>query len=753
MTEPAPPTHTRYLLRGWLLLLVAAALLAPAAHAQNGLTRVDNRTTVGSIEFSFPSTRTFEEGRLKEQMALTEPSFFDRVRDFLPLFAATEHPFDPITLQKDIVRLRSFYNENGFLEPRITYEGSSLDSTDNTIDLDIRIEEGPPLIIQDVLFEGPGEMRYAVQQFEGDVRDDWIEFRDENTFDRGSRFTRLRYVELGAKITSWLRDEGFAFPRVSSDSTVYARQNTIDIRFQVDSGPRTTIDSIRVVGNTSVDDEVVLRELPFGVGDRFSGSDLLRGQRELFALNLFRLAVVTVPDQPRDSTVMVSVRVQEADLRYMTAQTGYASSSGLILEGSWSHRNFLGDARNLTLSSEWRTGYGATATRGPALSRRLRLGLSLRQPYLFTTSLSGAVEPFYLRQNDVLFQGTEYGLNTNLIYQIYRFRILALEHSFSRNITERVDLPRFQRSLSNTYTRSSVSLSATLGKADDYLYPSEGFLIRPSFGYSGPLTGSQTHYYRFALSASAYYPLPNDWTLGGRLTASRLLLGGESRYNERAIFTDLGFITADCAGQGDPACVNEIFDNIQLESRFDRLRFYAGGGSDVRGWPLRLLGPTVVTADTTFQRDEEGRYRYIDGEPVPALNEEGEVIRSIDYEGLGGLAKFAFNLELRFPLTWPTNDFSGAIFLDGGQVGEGFSGGAEGAALLSRLRFGTGAGVRYETPVGAIRLDVGYKINPAPTDLVDADDWYAWEAGELDERPRGNVWDRFNIHLSIGQAF
>jgi outer membrane protein assembly complex protein YaeT len=115
-------------------------------------------------------------------------------------------------------------------------------------------------------------------------------------------------------------------------------------------------------------------------------------------------------------------------------------------------------------------------------------------------------------------------------------------------------------------------------------------------------------------------------------------------------------------------------------------RLFAGGSDTVRGFELQRLGP-----------------RDADDEPV------------------GGTSLLIANLELRVPIR---GKLSGVAFVDGGLV--------ELDALhfpLSRLRYSSGVGLRFDTPVGPLRLDVGFLLNP-PDDE-----------------------DRMRVHLSVGQAF
>lgn len=710
-----------------LATLALLAALALPARAQAPLFLINEDTQVRGVAFKFLDTRTFEDDQLELQIATQGPGLLDKVKRVLPLLSAAEYPFFPVELQRDVVRLRRFYRQNGFLSPSIDYGASQLDTTSNTIRIVFSIQEGPPLIIQDVGFFGP-EGRYAAQLFDGEERAAWIRFRDRNTFQTGSRFTEFDLIRLQDQVLAWLKDRGYAFARVSADTTIYAATNTVDIRMQLDPGPVATIGAIQVVGNTSVADKVVLRELPFKVGDRFSASKLTQGQREVFALNLFRLAVADVPPQPRDSSVAVRLAVNEAKLRTVSAQTGYTTELGATLQGQWQHRNFFGGARTFTAGFVAESGFGARVGTGVPPPRRYRLDATLRQPYLFINGLSGSLGPFVEFRSDPLTQSTErffdidtreLGLRGELLYSFLPFRFTSLSYTFSRplRLSETVTPPpdslgplppEALSRLRDVYSKSIISLTARLGRVNDYLKPRRGFDVRPSLETGGAFLGSDVEYQKASIQGVVYVPVTARTHFAARLFVGRIWPRGASTDQ----FTQ------------------------PVEDRFDEIRFYAGGANDVRGYDLNQVGPDSVrlvyarNSDGTLKRDENGNL----------------VVSAYEFEPVGGLAKLAGNLELRMPFPGLSSAWRTAAFLDFGQV-------SEGSYDPSKLRYGVGGGIRYETLVGYIRLDVGFKVNPSATDLASAEDVYRFRRGEIEALPEAAFWKRVKFHLSIGQAF
>ena len=77
-------------------------------------------------------------------------------------------------------------------------------------------------------------------------------------------------------------------------------------------------------------------------------------------------------------------------------------------------------------------------------------------------------------------------------------------------------------------------------------------------------------------------------------------------------------------------------------------------------------------------------------------------------------------------------NFSGVAFVDVGNVWTNAW-----TFQLQELRYDIGPGIRYNTPVGALRVDVGFQLNPIPGLLVN---------GKPEPR-------HFRVHFSIGQSF
>lgn len=140
------------------------------------------------------------------------------------------------------------------------------------------------------------------------------------------------------------------------------------------------------------------------------------------------------------------------------------------------------------------------------------------------------------------------------------------------------------------------------------------------------------------------------------------------------------------------------------------IRFFTGGTNSVRGWSRQELGPQRALLDG------EGSFNRF----VPT----------------GGHAFAVMNIELRQSLDALIRRVGIAAFLDGGQVWR------SARKLEERpLQFGTGGGIRYESPIGPVRVDLAYQLNPSDADRG------IYQGERVSKR------SRWGIHFSIGQAF
>ncbi len=750
-------------------LCAAAAAVRPASAQGAPLGLVNDQTEVGSVRFVFAETQTLDLATLGLQVATQPPRLVDRVRRRVRLFPgeAGVYPFKPVEVQKDLVRIERYYARNGFPRAAAEYE-VRLDSAANLVAVTFTVAEGPALRVGGLAFGGPGR-RTAEEQLAPELHPDWAAFTARPAVRPGERLAESGLVALQTSALAWLRQRGYPFADVGVEQFPDSTGLVADVRVKVTAGARARYAPIAVEGAEGLSENVILRELPFRAGQRFDGRDLSDGQRELFGLGLFQLALVElVPDQPRDSTVAVRVRLRRGPSRVVSAFGGYFSDGGITGRAQVTHRNLLGGAQQLSAGLEARTGIagigGRSVSGGPI--RDISATAAFRQPYFFNRRLSASVQPSYRLRDDEIETGTTAALVGSVLYSRSSLRTVALSVA-----GRQVDLSRGQGLrlidplglIATTALRSRAvvpSLDVTWGRLDNTLQPTRGVVVRPSV--SGAV--GNVNYARGSVSVSALAPLRERLGLALRLNTGMV---------RAARGTDLD------TGR----------DYVLLRDRL----FYAGGTTDVRGWGTNRLGPKaiVVTPDTAG----------FAATGLTRLRGNGD----INYIGTGGRAKASASVQLNLPFPLGPR-WGSSVFADAGRVfrpstaptslllrTSGNVADAQLADVLDReggLRVGAGAGLQYLTPVGFVSFAVGVKLNPSYLDLRNAATVFcgndgvatvrdaqgdvvedaqgnpttACLGGYVDARKNNTTFDeaaitahpvlgRLQFHLSIGQTF
>lgn len=728
-----------------------SGFIAPAgAQDDVPLTFVNENTSVRSVNFQAEDGLIYEPNLLQEQIAtLPPPSGLihlatTQVARFFRTYQPGTYPFSPFELEKDVVRLRRFYARNGFPRAAVDYT-ARLDTSANDIRITFEIAKGPPLLISEVEFAGPGNAS-VTDQLSPDLARPWTTFQQRVQLQEGQRLDENSLLRLQREVRNWLRNRGYPFVNAGAERYVDSLALEARVRLKVLAGPRARVDAIDFEGLETLSESMLRRELPFSEGDLFEAAKLETGQQNLFGLGLFQLALVeAASDQPRDSTVTIKVRVREGEPRALTGFFGYYSYGGFTVRGGWTHRNFIGGARTFNVTLEARSGIlGTNAVRGQPITD-YQASLSLRQPYVFTPNLSLTASPNLRFRDDEIEQSRQLSLSTSLLYERAPFQTASLAASLRRSTVfpeEGLVFPLYSSggialrdSTNITTTTTTLSLGATFGLVDDAVQPTQGLILRPGAAAAGLLPGSDFEYVRLRLAATGLLPLTNRIGLTTRLT------GG--------FFRPFGGTTPD-----------SLLTYTLLRDQF----FYAGGTDDVRGWPERSLGPKIFNL-IAIREDET--------EP-PQPSDELEVF---GYLPLGGHAKASGSLQLNLPLPGFGSQWASNVFVDAGRifrpnrtyVDDLFSNpdSPEQARAFERLRplfnepstfrVGVGGGIQYLTPIGFVGISMGVKVNPSfldarsPEDLLDLYQ-RALNGDPLDDIPGGSLSRRLQLHFAIGQS-
>jgi outer membrane protein insertion porin family len=708
-------------------LLAAALVVAPAARlaGQDALNRVGPKTQVRSVSFEFLGPSSLEEDRLRDQVALTGQGSLvglRRLLGFLPFVPPVgSHPFDPLELGRDVIRLEHYYQRSGFPRADVQYDAEYRAKSD-AVQVTYRIAQGPPLVIDSLRFTG---MHDSLELPEALGRS-WRRFTrtQQGLVDRAGEDEKRALADSTVR---WFRAHGYPFASARTVARVDSAANRADVTVQVDPAQRARVRRIVVVGSETIPQREIVRQLGVRAGDWYDAKALETSRQQLTQMDIVRLASVDVPrDSAQDSTVVVVIHLAESQEHIVKGEAGFISSGGLTSQATWTDRSWMGGLRTFTVAGTAQTGVAALENPGQVL---YRLNLTAFQPYVGDRRLSAAGGPFLEYRSDLRDRSLGVGFEGSLVWAPAPLKSLSLGYTIShRRIydygigsdlapEEYLPLlglaqPGTVGALATTQNRSAITLEGSYGRLDRIANPRKGYVIRPRIETTLP--GFNTsEYLLLDLGATLYLPLTR--------TAGVTLRAGGGRIYPRGN-------SLDSLGQESP-----FVSLLRLRD----VAFTAGGTRDVRGWGTLLVGPKI---------------------PQVHLESSGDSTIAVAdrYTPVGGLARLVGSVELHFPMPMLSESFQPYVFYDGGRIWTPDSRFAPDAGVIDEDAFyqAVGLGIGYQTVVGAIQVAVGYKLNPSALDLRSADDVRAalTSGAGIESAPTSSS-RRFHLHFSIGATF
>ena len=286
---------------------------------------------------------------------------------------------------------------------------------------------------------------------------------------------------------------------------------------------------------------------------------------------------------------------------------------------------------------------------------------------------------------------------------------------------------------------SPIALDAHINRQDDPLEPRRGYTAQGRIEHASAFTASSFRYNSVYLEGAVYRPI-----------RSRAVLASHAR---------VGLVRALESTRLATGAGTEVSGDIL----HPRTRLYSGGARSVRGVGENQLGPRVLTVPPSkLQAICPGLAPEDLGScDLSSTDTSGSRLSDRDFtpRPLGGRALIEGSLEFRFPI-W--DKLYGATFVDGALLGQGsLESATSGAGSIT-----PGIGLRYMSPVGPIRVDLGVNTTrleqlsvitqvPGPDGqlrIVQLRDQWAYS-------PTGNargvtgVLRRLTLHLSIGEAY
>ncbi len=629
-----------------------------------------------------------------EQLEVTGNTAFTLAQIQSRLRVRVGQPFSVAALNADLAALEDMYRREGFVaveaNPDIVTEPPIGDGSQVPVQARIRVSENVRTIVRSITIEGNRAVAEARLREGLGLQPGRPYFVTQLAIDRDAM--QLQYANLGYQSVV-----------VSTNAGVSPDGATADLRFTVVEGPRVFVDHVLIVGNERTRAVTIERELQFRSGDPLGLEAINESQRRLAALGLFRRARITEVSHGESGTRDVLVTVEEApattigyggglqalQLLRSTNETGVATAELSFAPRAFfevGRRNLFGKNRSVSLFT--RVSLRPQDNASARDFTQYRIIGTFREPKAIGTGADAYLTGTLEQERRSSFNFSRRALNAQLGRKVTRLISVSGSYQIQRTEVFFNDAinPSEQLLIDRVFPQvrlSSFSLAGVRDSRDDLADPSTGTFLSANGQIAARRIGSEVGFAKTFMTAQRFIPVPQGHNA---VLATSVRVGMAAPFPRDVPVTD--------ASGGPVSNPDGSPQRITVRDLPASERFFAGGDTTVRGFALDQLG-----APNTIDKD---------GFPI----------------GGGGLV--ILNVELRLPIK---GGFGVVGFVDAGNV---FARTSE--IDLGQLRTVAGFGVRYKSPIGPIRFDIGFKTSRR-------------------EITPGNRESASALHISLGQAF
>ncbi len=602
-------------------------------------------------------------------------------------------PFNENTVGADVARIQGAYRRRGFAGVKIASEivRGELRSGVAAVRVRLVIAEGVRSVIQSVAFDGNSALAADV-------------LRQKLKSGAGQPYFEPQIAEDVDTLAQLYLNSGYQEVSVQSNPRPTADGSGIDLHFTIHEGPQVFVDHVLIVGNTRTKTETIAREVQLKSGQPLSQQDEDDTRSRITELGIFRRVDISYLQLPGGQTHRdVVITVEEAPVTTISYGAGVEGGRGLTRKigevgavesfqlaprGSFSvsRRNLFGKDRSLSLVT--RASFlppAPTLVEGSTqIIETGRYGfneyvarLTYGERRIFGSPADGTFAGGVEQTRRSSFSFNRRSANVTLARGVRRVYALSGRYTIDRTRVfnssfKAADKPLIDR-LFPQVRLSTISGSVIRNTRDDAVDPAKGGLIGLDGELAARRIGSEVGFFKTFLQGFTYR----------RVGSSRTVAAFGARVGMATGFKRT--ITTIVDGQ----TVTQTVSDLPASERF-----FAGGDTTVRGFTLDRLGRPDTIASDGFPK--------------------------------GGHGLVVLNAELRTPVR---GGLSAVSFLDVGNVFLHVN-----DINLGQLRAAVGAGLRYRSPIGPIRVDFGIKLDRRPL-------------------PNGTLERPTALHISLGQAF
>ena len=568
--------------------------------------------------------------------------------------------FSDERVRQSVHNLEQAYKAEGFSSVTVTPD---IEKKGGDINAKFRILEGPRDVVADLRLKGnqvPLE-RLAPQGLKSAEGQPYSAKRvDDDRNQIVAQYLRMGYLNASFRATA---------------SKVNGNPHRLEVVYHITEGPRVIVNSVVTLGARSTRHSVIDQTVRLKPEVPLREDEMFGAESRLYNLGVFDWAEVDprrqVTTQSQEDVLVKVHESRENEIRYglgfeVINRGGNVPSGTVALPGlppvglpstfKTSEKTFWGPRGTFQYTRRNFRGLAETISIG-LLGARLvqRAGISWADPYFVGANWSSNATISGERNSEnPIFTSRygDFGLQVQRVLNAAGNKTLSLRYGYRQTSLTNLLIPDLVPPEDRQLHLSTLAAAYSFDTRDNPLDATRGMYQTADFDMNFKAIGSTVNFARLRAQLARYKSIG-----AGIVWANSLRLG----------------IAEEFAGSHVP--VSELF--------------FSGGGSTLRGFPLNGAGP---------QRNVP-----VCGNPAdPSTCTQIQVPE-------GGRELFIVNSELRIPI--PLKKGLGlATFYDGGNVFRGVGFGGFGSNYSNTI----GVGLRYKTPVGPVRIDIGHNLNAPP---------------------------------------
>lgn len=525
-----------------------------------------------------------------------------------PISLFNRGSLDPMVLKYDQLSLSNYYKSLGFEDVQIANpEIIDVPKDNHNVDLNFHIAEGLQVKVADIVIVGVDD---AMSK---EIKKDLINKTDKP-------YNVLAFPSDTETVQLWLKDNGYPYGTVEQGVSRSSDGTTVTIRFDVHTGKLVKLGEILLVGNTLTSQNAVRGNIYVKTGEIYSARKILESEFALRRLGVFqnvRIEPMGLTEQ--NDIVHLAIRMEELRPLVIDVSAGFATDD--LYTGSLSFTNFN--------TFGWAKRLGVRFIGGQRLSRG---EISWVDPRFFNHDLQWSLNGLVQFVRLPYFSYVQPSIGTGFFRRFHRTSYLA-RYQVDQNFFMNGDPVRAVTAGIRNSTLSKISFSTTYDTRNSFSDPTRGYFLLGAMDIVNEIRGEQANFLKFRAGAGIY---AGFWKIF-------------------ALLNDLRFNRIETVGSNINVPGNE--------------RFFLGGDSTIRGFPLDSIGP-----------------------------------KDASNNAVGANTMWVHNIELRIKTT---NTFQIAVWHDMGSLTDTF-----GQINDATFKESIGPGIRIMTPVGPIKLDWGFVLPP-----------------------------------------